>query len=220
MEPTWAARAGVDHFRGFVPPFRAAPRDIYAAKFAAEWRPAPTVTLDMDWDYRWMRTPVGDPINGPGDLRLGAHAVAYRGIVDAGLGWQVKLPNARDEGELGSDETDATVIATIGRTWAHVRLMGSGGVAILGDPIRFANQDDVPVAWISGVGDLGPVSLFARTGGHFGTGRNPARLSAALGAEGQCPYLFGGALTAGLTPAAPTVAVSAWVGWAGCRDRP
>ncbi len=222
MEPSWAARAGARHRNGWIPPFRASPRDRWAAAFAAQWRPVSPVTLDLDWETIWDELPSGQRMKGPGDLRLGAHAWAWRSVVDLGLGWRVKLPNARDEGEIGSDETDVEVLGTVGRTWGHVRVMGVGGVAILGDPIRFANQDDVPIGWIASTGEIGPLTISGQVGGAFGTQRNPPRLSAVLGLEGQCPRVFGGDVQVGLTPAAPDWGAALWVGWAGgcTRVRP
>jgi hypothetical protein len=213
--PLWAVRSGVHLRRGFVPPFRAGPRNRVAGTLSGEWRPSQFFLLDMRWAYLWDSTPIGEAVQGPGDLELGAHAWAWRGPVDLGLGWRVKLPNAQDEGELGSDETDVQVLGTVAKTWSQTRVVASAGVAILGDPVRFANQDDVAIGWLGVAQELGPMVLSGQLGGFFPSPRNPARISTRFGVEGACPRLFGADFELGITPAAPVWGIGAWVGWGG-----
>jgi len=210
---TWAVQARVRRASGWVPPFRAASRDRWASGLAASWRPADPVALDLDWSWLWDSTPAGGAISGPGDLRLGVRTEHQLGSLELAGGWQVKLPNAQDQGELGSDETDVRFLGTAGHRWARMALRLSGGLEIRGDPIRFASQDDVPLAWLSGVGQVGPVDLSGRVGGDLATARSPARLEAGLGVAWGSQLHLGTELTVGLTPAAADWGAGAWVGW-------
>ena len=88
-----------------------------------------------------------------------------------------------------------------------------GGLAILGNPLQFANQDDVPLTWLDLSIPVGGVRVDTRVGGGWGTSRNPARMDASLGVEGGCPWLMGARALAGLTPAAADWGGQLWVGW-------
>jgi hypothetical protein len=126
------------------------------------------------------------------------------------LGWSAKLPDAKDEGELGTDETD---VAFGGAAELHVgpwRVLAGAGLGVWGNPLRFANQDDVPelratAAWSPGPGLNAGVAFNA----DVGTARNPARLVAGGWLRASLP--LGATVTrgfievaggAGLTPAA------------------
>lgn len=211
--PTQAtAREGAVLLRGdwaddMVPPFRAGSRDRLRGELEAWAWLHTTVRLDARLDLRADRFPSGLRRAGPGDLRLGVLVRPLRGREGASealaLGWLAKLPNAEDEGELGTDETDVTV-------WGEGRLRrgpwsvgGRAGLAILGHPLLVASQDDVPLTWASaGWGD-GQAGLVAEVGGAWRTPRNPARMEARLRGELGCPWLLQTDLGLGLTPAAP-----------------
>ena len=214
--PEWSARLGISWRRGLVPPFRAAARDRGAIEVALGWSPHPRVGLDLRFDALRDQLPTGEVRVGPGDLRLGVEAGLWQGAVDLDLGWQVKLPDARDEGELGTDETDVLLFARISRALGPARLALQGGLGILGDPLRFANQDDVPLLWLAGSLPAGPLDISARVGGGLPGARNPARLDAAVGLERGCPrrgrWLVGGEVLGGLTPAAEDWGIRAWAG--------
>ena len=187
---------------------------------AGAWRPADPVELDLRWSWLSDTTPAGTTISGPGDLRLGVRTEHRLGGVELAAGWQVKLPNAQDEGELGSDETDVRILGTLGHRWDALALRLSGGLDIRGDPIRFANQDDVGLVWLSGVGQLGPVDLSGRIGGDLATARSPARLDAVLGVVWGDPLHVGVEVTHGLTPAAADWGGGLWLGWGATKRSP
>lgn len=62
-----------------------------------------------------------------------------------GLGFRfaVELPNASNESGLGKDETNAFVQLLVEKKIRQVRLLGNAGLAILGDPVSAASQDDL-----------------------------------------------------------------------------
>jgi len=182
-------------------------------------RPGQRVELDLSWAWLADSLPSGDATSGPGDVRLGVSVDHSLGALELGGGWKVKLPNARDEGELGSDETDVQLLATIGRRWAHLSIRASAGLDIRGDPIRFANQDDIPQVWLSTVGQRNHWHLSGRVGGDLQTARSPARLEAASGLVWAAGWLVGTELSAGLTPAAPDWGGRLWLG-RGSRPHP
>ena len=194
---------GLEHAVAVVPPFRAAPRDRTSALVDAQWRPSVHVRIDGSWSWIRDQLPAGMAVGGPGDIRLGTHALLWNGPVSFGMGWAVKLPNARDEGELGSDETDALVQATVAKSWGSVTIMSGAGVVIQGDPIRFANQDDAGLLWAGMSGTYADVHWFSQVGGTMATTRNPARIVADIGASYGCPVSVGGGATVGMTAASP-----------------
>jgi hypothetical protein len=129
-----------------VPVFRAGERNSKRMGLSARWAPAATVSLRVQGERQWVNWPDGTSKTGWGDLRLGTSGRLSEG----GLGffpalwvdWVVKLPNAQDESGLGTDETDAYLSLVAlwekGPWGAGLR----GGLAIWGDPLQFANQDD------------------------------------------------------------------------------
>jgi hypothetical protein len=206
--------------RGLVPPFRATSRDRTSLGFDGLWSPVPAIRLGLQVDALRDALPSGDVLMGVGDLRLSTLVRLIDDPLDVGVGWRVKLPNAKDEGELGTDETDADLLVALGMAAGPVTLGLDAGLAIRGNPLRFANQDDVPFLWVSGHVPAGPVRLSGRAGGDAPTARNPARGTAAFGAEFGDVVMVGAELQAGLTPAAPDWGARLWVGAApACRPR-
>ena len=182
------------------------------------WRVSERVRLDGAWSWVRDDLPAGHGVHGAGDIELGVWTdwIEVRPI-SLGVGWVVKLPNAADEAEIGTDETDVSVYSTASTTLSGVEWSVLGGVSILGDPNRFANQDDAALIGLEAARVVGPVHLRSSVGGTLGTTRNPARLSGGAGLWGGCPYRFGTEVQVGLTPAAPAWGLRAWVGWgAGC----
>jgi hypothetical protein len=204
--------------RGAVPAFRVGERDRVAfGPSVAGWLGA-RVCVRADWAWRVDLTGAGAPVSGPGDLVLGTSidALALPGV-GAGVGWSVKLPNA--SAPLGTDEADVGFGAWV--AWARGPLAARGGVGleILGNPLRFASQDDVPHAWLEGDVRAGDVVVGPRLDLEVATSRNPAR--SRVGAEvvvGRRAFgrlgLFGG-----LSPAAPDWAVALSVGLRALPER-
>ena len=208
---------GVGHEASVVPPFRASSRDRSHGLIAAQWRPSQNVRLDGSWSWIQDRLPSGDSPGGPGDLHLSTYAKIWEGPWTVGLGWMVKLPNARDETELGSDETDVSFQGTLSKSWTSITFMSGMGIEIMGDPLRFANQDDAALLW-GGVASNGyKLRWFSRMGGTLKTARNPARSTIDFGANYGCPTTIGVGASTGLTPAAPSWGGRIWLGFGlGC----
>lgn len=223
---------------GWVPPFRAAERDRAGGFGQAIWTPDPRLSAWIGGGVVRERAPAGTHWTGPTGLTIGSRLRPLVGAwpdgagalasFDLGLSWWAGVPLARDRGAIDSDETDLSFAVEVGRALGALRLDGALGLAILGNPLRLANQDDQPLAnllatWTLAPRGPTPLDLHARAGGSLRTPRNPARTSASLGVELRCPLRLGLEAGAGLAPAAPDLSVQAWVGWAtpcrgGARD--
>lgn len=136
---------GFNHEAGVLPVFRAGSRDQSALQLAGKWAPTPGVSMRVQAERLWVSWPSGENMTGWGDVRLGSSGIFWNSqnrSFSAGLDWGVKLPNASDEGEFGSDETDVHV-GFFGRWQGELWQVGIGAnLVILGDPLQFANQDD------------------------------------------------------------------------------
>ncbi len=175
---SFAAVTGVDGAIGYVPPFRVGTRDRLSPFVGASVRLAP-FEFQASWGWIVDASKAGGTVHGPGDLRLGTVVTLLRpGEFDFTAGWEAKLPNASDEGEIGTDETDVTFGVSGGWRRGPVAARLAVGLAVLGNPLRFANQDDVPllrgsVAWTPGL-----VRVVGAASADFATARNPARIEA------------------------------------------
>ncbi len=197
---------------GLVPAFRAQERDLLSASAALSWQPADPVVLRLSYPIQAMQFPDESRVLGGGDLRLGAAVLLWSGPFEVWLDQQVKLPNASDERQLGTDETD-----WLGRCWVAwngpLRIDGAAGLAILGDPNHFAAQDDAALIDLRVSKSAGPVDLYLWGGGRLASPRNPADLSLRGGVGGLHGRLtFGAEAGLGLTPAAADVGLRAWTG--------
>ncbi|MSQ01361.1 MAG: hypothetical protein EXR71_05625 [Myxococcales bacterium] len=182
----------------------------------------PAVRLDLGWG--WLADQVGgEMIAGPGDVRLGTGLRLFQTEgVSLGLGWGVKLPNATNEDGLGTDETDVDFGAWGGLRrgpWSSVLAVG---VAVLGNPLRFAAQDDVAYLTIDAAWTSGRWAVVGHAEAALGTSRNPTR--AEVGGGLRYGEQFFGEVdgAAGLTPAAADARVLIAVGarWALPRAPP
>lgn len=183
--PSFVLASGADAALGFVPPFRAGERTRAVASVSGGAFVAP-FELRANWGWIVDASEGGGVVSGPGDLRLGTIVTLARpGAFDVTAGWEVKLPNAADEGELGTDETDVTLGVTAGWSKGPVAARLGAGLAVLGNPLRFANQDDVPVARGSLAWDRGPVRIVAEAAADLPTPRNPARI------DGDVAFRYG-----------------------------
>jgi hypothetical protein len=81
-----------------------------------------------------------------GDVQL-ATKIRFKQEMDAwpGIGFRfgVKLPNASNESGLGADTTDFTASFLFEKHLGDLRVFGNAGLAILGDPLKAASQDDL-----------------------------------------------------------------------------
>lgn len=208
---------------GGVPRFRAAEVDSWTGGVDLRWQPHARVGLDLRAGLRADRSPLGNASSGPDEVVLATrlHPLPEDWLpVDLELAWAAHLPWSFDAGEVGTDETEVHLLADLGRDLGPVRLDLALGLAILGNPLRFADQDDVPLVW--GMARWAPAGLplqaHLRVGGEWHTPRNPDRMEAVAGLETACPWRIGAEGGPGLGPASPDLALRAWVGWAaGCR---
>ena len=78
-----------------------------------------------------------------------------RGRPAIGLRFATRLPNASNESGLGQDTTDFFASFLFGKTVARMRWVANAGVAIVGDPVVAARQEDLLTFGMSLAGRLG-----------------------------------------------------------------
>lgn len=205
---------------GLVPAFRSGDRDRSSAGVDADGWLAGRVRLGLSWEWLVDDTAASAPVSGPGDVRLATAARLFgSGDWAAGLGWEAKLPNAANETELGTDETDV-LFGAWGRfghgPWSAAAAVGLG---VLGNPLRFANQDDVPMirgeaGWAAN--DVGARAFFVAD---LATPRNPDRWSIGGALRYGEPWFVEVEGAGGLTPAAADGQVMLRLGVAGALPR-
>lgn|GEM_PF-1180177 len=137
---------GVQEKRGELPLFRAGVRHQTGVQVAGSWRAAETVRIRLSMEALSVVWPNGEEARGWGDLRVGTSAVLFSSesawVPAMEVDWGVKLPNAADDADLGTDETDffgGLYLRWFRPDW---EFGVGGGLLILGDPLQFANQDD------------------------------------------------------------------------------
>lgn len=207
------------HHNNFVPPFQAATTSGAQGLAALLWRPHPALCLlaAPAHPFAFPSSPAREEIDRAA-LHLGAEATLYS-TPDwrLGIGWRASMPLSTPGGE-GS----VTPLARLSWHPPHqppsASLGLSLGLAILGDPLRPASQDDVPLSWLTASWPLHRREAWivrGRLGGGWPTARNPARMDAALGLgwQGERGLLLGADLSGGLSPAAAAGGGGLWVGW-------
>lgn len=218
-QPTASLRLGAAYAQGLAPPFFSQARDRLAVQAALAWQPAPIIGLYAQVDaLRLDHWPDGadDPTRlGGGDIRLGTRLRLWTGPVEGGLRWELKLPNAEDEPELGTDETDVAALVDLGGEHGDLGLRAAAGVDVRGDPHRYRSQVVVPLVQARAYGLLGPVRARLRVDAELPAGGQPGRLELGIGAEGRCPWLSGGELLRGVTTTGPLWGARLWVGYGG-----
>lgn len=215
---SWGFATDLGWEAGLVPPFRAAERDRLSVGGEARVQLGERVQIGVAGGWLRDATAVGAPVSGAGDLRLGTLVRAARweggpGALALGLGWEGKMPNARDEGELGTDETDLLFGGWAAAARGPLALQLGVGLGILGNPHRFANQDDVPMVRARATWTRGPAWVAPAIEADLATSRNPARVHAGgeIGAGKRAFAVASG--RAGLTPAAADWGVTVSLGW-------
>lgn len=200
---------------GLVPPFRVGARDRTAVGVDARvwFGERVRVTLSEEWLHDLPA--VGEPVAGWGDVRIGTAVAILTGpVVATGLGWEAKLPNAADAGELGTDETDISFGAWASISSEEWSALAAVGLAVLGNPLRFANQDDVPLARLGGAFKPGAFAFELAAQADFPTARNPARIQLDALARYGRTWFVAVHPAVGLVPAAPDFAGVLRVGYA------
>lgn len=188
---------------GLVPPFRSGARDRLAAGLDASGWLGGRVRLGLSWEWLVDDTVASTPVSGPGDVRIGTAVRLFGGGSGAaGLGWEAKLPNATNEDELGTDETDL-LFGAWGRwhagPWSAAAAVGLG---VLGNPLRFANQDDVPLVRLEAGWKPGRFSARTFLEADLATPRNPDRVSLGGAVRFGERWFVEAEGAGGLTPAA------------------
>ena len=118
-----------------------------------------------------------------------------RGPAGVGLRFATKLPNASNESGLGLDTTDFYASLLVGKTVQSVRIVGNGGLGILGDPMRGDSAERRPdLRLVAGArGDAG-----GRAGGRGQRPRVDTRGDTAAGRPTRAAMMrFGARYTVG-----------------------
>ncbi len=197
-----------------VPPFQAAAHDEIRWGLSSHYSPADPVSLRIRYDRIRASWSDGAIEQGSGDMELGSagRLLAVKGV-ELWMDWVVKLPNADNTTRLGTDETDFTSSAMVRYATDAWWAQASFGLAILGNPLMFANQDDAAVLYASAGGPLGPLVWHARGGGRLVSAKNPPWMLAAAGLGYDSTWFIAGAEGGvGLTPAAPSWQAVIWFG--------
>jgi hypothetical protein len=134
-----------------------------------------------------------------------------------GVRFATKLPNASNESGLGLDTTDFFASVLVGKTVRSVRIVGNGGVGILGDPTRGDRQNDVVTYGLSLARALtNAAEIVGEVNGRFDTraGDPPPGTESRGQVRAGARYTAGGwrgdaAVFFGLTTRDPNVGVAA-----------
>lgn len=209
---------------GTVPPFQAAEVDAATGLLDLRWQPDRRVGLGVRAGLLHHSGGLAEPAWGPDETTLSVRLEPLPvGLlpVDLQLAWSAAVPWSFDAGQVGTDETATHLYLGLARRLGPLHLSALGGLAILGNPLRFADQDDVPLAGLAArwVPAGPPLVVEARVGGQLSTPRNPARTEALASLETGCPWRLGVEGGPGLSLASADWSVRGWVGWAvACRD--
>lgn len=200
---------------GLVPHFRSGDRDrIAGGPEVLAWF-GDRVRLGLTGEYLRDSTEAGGEVAGFGDLRLSSGLRLWTaGPVHLGIGWEAKMPNASDAGELGTDETDILFGGWGSGEVGDFAFAASVGLGVLGNPLRFAGQDDVPLLAASAAWIPSRWRLQVGASAELATSRNPARVELLGSVRHGGPWFVELGGTAGLTPAAANGSAEIRFGWA------
>ena len=99
-----------------------------------------------------MVTATGDSTSSVEDIVIGTKVrLVPEGAANPAIGFRfaTKLPNASNESGIGLDTTDFFASLLVGKTVRSIRIVGNGGLGILGDPTRGDRQNDVVTYGVS-----------------------------------------------------------------------
>src|SRR5687768_3678174 len=99
-----------------------------------------------------MLTATGDSTSSVEDIVIGTKVrLVPEGTAHPAFGFRfaTKLPNASNESGIGLDTTDFFASLLVGKTVQSLRIVGNGGLGILGDPTRGDRQNDVVTYGVS-----------------------------------------------------------------------
>lgn len=110
---------------------------LYRRLTITDQQPAPfTGLLEIDGE----RTTAIDDLVIATKLRLAGETAGRPAF---GIRFATRLPNASNESGLGHDTTDFFASLLMAKTVESIRIVGNGGLAIIGDPTEAARQDDL-----------------------------------------------------------------------------
>lgn len=158
----------------------------------------------------WAYPTAGGKRSEVGDFSLWTkwHAVRERERRPAfALRWGVKLPNASDQSDLGTDEVDFHLQGLAGKTLGAWRLDAHLGLGILGDPTQYAIQNDVMTYGVAATRRLNDAWSVANefegsTGKGYLPGYTMGRWGGAWEPDGG-PWRYFAAVTRGITALSP-----------------
>lgn len=149
---------------------------LYRRLTITDQQPAPfTDVLEIDGG---RATAVDDLVIAT-KLRLASETASRPSI---GIRFATRLPNASNESGLGHDTTDFFASLLMAKTVESLRIVGNGGVAIIGDPTEAARQDDLLTF---GVSVARAVTQRAEIVGEFNGRLNLASGDPTIGAENR-----------------------------------
>jgi len=99
-----------------------------------------------------MVTATGDSTHSVEDMVFATKVrIVPEGVTRPAIGFRfaTRLPNASNESGLGLDTTDFLATLLFGKTVRSIRVVGNGGLGILGDPTRGDRQNDVLLYGVS-----------------------------------------------------------------------
>lgn len=161
---------------------------FYQRLSVTDQQPAPLSGL-LDFD--------GDKTNDVEDLVLATKVRLFTesaGRPAIGLRFATKLPTASNESGLGHDMTDFFASLLVAKTVRSIRIVGNGGVAILGDPTSDApEQNDLMTFGLSVArATTTAAELVGEINGRFNVADDPDP-----GAESRAAVRLGGRYTRG-----------------------
>ena len=121
------------------------------------------VEIQAYYDFFYRFTRRATTVYGSGDLSLWTKLrfVEEKGSRPAvGLRFGVKLPNAKDEVGLGTDQTNFYAATLIGKTWGKLENHLNLGIAIYDSPFRVREQKDLFTLAYSSIYNFSPTLQF------------------------------------------------------------